>query len=69
MFTKVITYVFYLSINATTVDFPLPDAPTIATVFPAGICKLNLFNTVCKSRLLYKLLLVSGNYFLHAQVL
>lgn len=36
----------YLSNNATTVDFPFPEDPTIATVFPAGTFKLKSLSTV-----------------------
>lgn len=37
----------YRSSNATIVDFPLPDEPTIATVLPAGIVRLKSFRTFC----------------------
>ena len=40
----------YLSKRLAIVDFPFPEAPTIATVLPAGILKLKSFRTICKQK-------------------
>jgi len=37
----------YLSRRAAIVDLPLPEDPTMATVFPAGRCRLKFLSTTC----------------------